>query len=58
LGVDNHAALVGHSPATRGRGPWNLVYKESFESLLEAQQRELESLFFMRDAVAHREPVA
>ncbi len=34
--------LRGHSPATRGRGPWKLVYKEQFESLLEARRRELQ----------------
>jgi putative endonuclease len=34
--------LRGHSPATRGRGPWKLVYTEQFESLLEARRRELE----------------
>ena len=34
--------LRGHSQATRGRGPWKLVYKERFESLLEARSRELE----------------
>jgi putative endonuclease len=32
----------GHSPATRGRGPWRLVYQESFPSLLEARRRELQ----------------
>jgi putative endonuclease len=31
----------GHSPATRGRGPWKLVHTENFESLLEARRREL-----------------
>ena len=34
--------LRGHSPATRGRGPWKLVYTEEFETLLEARRRELE----------------
>ena len=34
--------LRGHSLATRGRGPWKLVYKEPFDSLLEARRRELE----------------
>ena len=34
--------LRGHSPATRGRGPWKLVYKEAFESPVEARRRELE----------------
>ncbi len=32
----------GHSPATRGRGPWRLVYEESFSSLIEARRRELQ----------------
>jgi len=31
-----------HSPATRGRGPWALVYQETFATLLEARRRELE----------------
>ena len=31
-----------HSPATRGRGPWHLVYREEFELLLDARRRELE----------------
>jgi putative endonuclease len=34
--------LRGHTPSTRGRGPWNLIYTESFESLLEARRRELQ----------------
>jgi putative endonuclease len=32
----------GHTPSTRGRGPWKLVYKGDFASLLEARRRELE----------------
>jgi putative endonuclease len=32
----------GHSLATRGRGPWDLVYKEDFENLADARRRELE----------------
>ena len=32
----------GKSPATRGGGPWKLVYWEQFESLLEARRRESE----------------
>jgi putative endonuclease len=32
----------GHNLATRGRGPWKLVYKEEYESLLEARRRESE----------------
>jgi putative endonuclease len=31
-----------HSLATRGRGPWRLVYEEQCESLLDARRRELE----------------
>ena len=31
-----------HTPSTRGRGPWALVYKEEFASLMEARRRELE----------------
>jgi putative endonuclease len=31
-----------HSLATRGRGPWELVYQEPYEALLEARRRELE----------------
>ena len=34
--------LRGHSLATRGRGPWKLVYSEEFTALLEARRRELE----------------
>jgi putative endonuclease len=32
----------GHSLATRGRGPWSLVYHEEYESLVDARRRELE----------------
>jgi predicted GIY-YIG superfamily endonuclease len=32
----------GHTPSTRGRGPWKLAYRESFPSLREARRRELE----------------
>jgi putative endonuclease len=32
----------GHSPYTRSRGPWLLVYKESYPTLAEARQRERE----------------
>ena len=32
----------GHTPSTRGRGPWRLVYTEKFPTLLEARRRELE----------------
>ena len=29
-----------HSPSTRGRGPWELVYQEEFHSLAAARRRE------------------
>jgi len=32
----------GHTASTRGRGPWVLVYKEEFDTLTAARQRELE----------------
>jgi putative endonuclease len=32
----------GHSLATRGRGPWKLVYCEEFGDLAEARKREYE----------------
>jgi putative endonuclease len=38
--MDEHQR--GHSPATRGRGPWKLAYRESFPRLREARKRELE----------------
>ncbi len=31
-----------HSAATRGRGPWTLIYSEEFATLPEARRRELE----------------
>jgi len=31
-----------HTPSTRGRGPWKLIYQEHFKSLAEARRRELE----------------
>ncbi len=31
-----------HTPSTRGRGPWTLVHKEEFATLVEARRRELE----------------
>ena len=31
-----------HSLATRGRGPWELVYQETYETLSEARRRELQ----------------
>ncbi|HTV57853.1 MAG TPA: GIY-YIG nuclease family protein [Verrucomicrobiae bacterium] len=34
--------LRGHSLATRGRGPWELVYQETFELLADARRREIE----------------
>jgi putative endonuclease len=30
----------GHSPYTRGRGPWKLVYREEFPTLQDARRRE------------------
>ena len=30
----------GHSRCTRGRGPWELVYQERYETLAEARRRE------------------
>ncbi len=30
----------GHSPYTRNRGPWVLVYQEEFATLAEARRRE------------------
>ena len=30
----------GHSPYTRSRGPWVLVYQEQFATLVEARRRE------------------
>ena len=35
--AEHHRA---HSLATRGRGPWVLVYQEEFPTLREARQRE------------------
>ena len=32
----------GHSLATRGRGPWRIVYTEEFPNLADARRRELE----------------
>ena len=32
----------GHTPSTRGRGPWKLAYKEEHATLLEARRRETE----------------
>ncbi len=29
-----------HTPSTRNRGPWKLVYRETHATLLEARQRE------------------
>ena len=34
--------LREHTPSTRGRGPWKLVYTEQFETLIQARRRELE----------------
>jgi predicted GIY-YIG superfamily endonuclease len=30
----------GHSPYTRGRGPWTLVYSEDYATVAEARRRE------------------
>src|SRR5260370_957760 len=30
----------GHTPSTRGRGPWKLAYREDFDTLSAARQRE------------------
>ena len=32
----------GQTRSTRARGPWKLVYQESYQTLLEARRRELE----------------
>jgi putative endonuclease len=32
----------GHSPFTRGRGPWELVYEEEYPDLAGARRRERE----------------
>ena len=34
--------LRSHSLATRARGPWRLVHREPFATLVEARRRELE----------------
>jgi putative endonuclease len=31
----------GHTPSTRGRGPWKLVHQEQCDSLADARRREL-----------------
>jgi len=31
-----------HSPYTRKRGPWKLVYQEAYDSMVRARQRERE----------------
>jgi len=31
-----------HTPSTRNRGPWRLVYQEQYETVAEARQRERE----------------
>jgi putative endonuclease len=38
--LEEHAR--GHSLATRGHGPWKLVYREEFGDLAEARRREYE----------------
>jgi putative endonuclease len=35
-------AQRGHTRSTRGRGPWKVVHKEEFTTILEARRRELE----------------
>ena len=32
----------GHTPSTRGRGPWKLAHREEFATLIEARRREFE----------------
>jgi len=32
--------LRGHTPSTRNRGPWKLIHREDFATLLEARRRE------------------
>jgi putative endonuclease len=34
--------LRGHTPSTRKRGPWKVVHREDFTTLLEARRRETE----------------
>jgi len=36
--LEEHAR--GHSPHTRERGPWDLVYQEEYPELVEARRRE------------------
>jgi putative endonuclease len=31
-----------HTPSTRNRGPWKLVHREEFATLVQAQRREIE----------------
>jgi len=38
--MDEHQR--GHSLATRGRGPWKLVYQEQLGTLADARRREIE----------------
>ena len=38
--LDEHRR--GHCHATRGRGPWKLVYQERWDTLAEARRREFE----------------
>ncbi|MBI3662382.1 MAG: GIY-YIG nuclease family protein [Acidobacteria bacterium] len=38
--ISEHAR--GHTPSTRGRGPWILVHQEPLPTLQEARKRELE----------------
>jgi putative endonuclease len=32
----------GHTPSTRGRGTWRLVYQGRFDTLIDARRREME----------------
>lgn len=48
---------LGLSPATRNRGPWNVVYSESFPTLNEARSRERQmkkrkSKIYLKDLIA------
>ena len=47
-----------HTPSTRQRGPWKLVYREEFATLAQARQRESEikrwnSARLIREMIAH-----
>jgi len=38
--------LRGHTPSTRGRGPWKLVYTEPFGTLIQESQRPISMRVF------------